>query len=632
MGLVSTNDIYQGLGLKKFGLLGKPLAWSVKMMTRLNVLNAIYDRGKHLEADQFLDYLLDDIDVDYEIHAEDLSRIPKTGPFILLSNHPLGALDGIIMMHAIRKIRPDFKVMGNFLLQKIEPLNPIVIPVNPFETRKEVYNSVSGLRAALKHLKENGSLGIFPAGEVSYKDDTGEIVDRQWQNSVIRLVQKANVPVIPMYFRSRNSAFFYRVSKLHPDLQTAMLPSEMIKKRTKPIRIRIGKPIIPKILAEYEDVDQLRMFLRKKIYILSSYYGKKNSFRENLSIDNIKKIPSTIPSLPSKIIPQFIPQLSRASKPKEIISQTDPALVKSDFEQLRQDPLSLLFTSNQYECYFALAKDIPNVLREIGRLRELTFRAVGEGTNHEIDLDWYDNHYHHLILWDKDNSRIVGAYRMALGAEVYEKFGVKGFYVNELFNFEPEIHPFFKKCIEMGRAFVVQDYQQKPMPLFLLWRGIVHVTLRNPQQKFIIGGVSISNQFSDFSKSLMIEFMRSHYYDSIVSQYVHAKNEYKVRLKEEDRSLLFDTQADLNKFDKLIDELEPNMLRLPVLIKKYIKQNAKVIAFNVDPKFNDAIDGLMYIRVSDIPESTVKPVIEDIQAELEKRTSEGQNKQANTEE
>ncbi|OFM82817.1 lysophospholipid acyltransferase family protein [Weeksella sp. HMSC059D05] len=627
MGIVSTDDIYKALGLQKLGVLGKPIAWSLIYITRFNVLNNIYNRGKDLPTDQFLDFLLDDINVDYEIHEEDLNRIPKTGPFIILANHPLGALDGIIMMHAIGKVRPDFKVMGNFLLHQIKPLETMVIPVNPFETRKEVYNSLHGLRVALSHLEGGGGLGIFPAGEVSFKNEEGEIVDRVWQDSAIRLVQKAKVPVVPMFFRARNSKLFYRMSQLHPDVQTAMLPSEMIRKRTKPIQIRIGKPILPKTQEEYKNVEQFRLFLRRKVYILSSYYGKKNSLRENLSIDSIKKLPSTIPSLPLKIIPQFIPQLSRASKPKEVISETQKELLLSDIDILNEDPMNLLFTSNQYECYFALAQNIPNILRELGRLREITFRAIGEGTNHEIDLDWYDNHYHHLFLWDKENERIVGAYRMALGADVYEKYGVKGFYISELFNFEPEIHPFFKKCIEMGRAFVVEDYQQKPMPLFLLWRGIVHVTLRNPHQKYIIGGVSISNQFSDFSKSLMIEFMRSHYFDPIVAQYVHAKNEYKVKLKEEERSLIFEDNADLNKFDKLIDELEPNMLRLPVLIKKYIKQNAKVIAFNVDPKFNDAIDGLMYIRISDLPESTVKPVLEDIQAELERKLKEEKSKE-----
>jgi putative hemolysin len=205
---------------------------------------------------------------------------------------------------------------------------------------------------------------------------------------------------------------------------------------------------------------------------------------------------------------------------------------------------------------------------------------------------------------------------MALGAQVMKKHGIDGFYISSLFEVDQELRPFFRKVIEMGRAYITSEYQQKPLPLFLLWRGIVHVCLRNPEHKFLMGGVSISNRFSDFSKSLMIEFMRSHYYDSVVAQYVHPKNDYKVRLREKDKNLFFEgLDNDLNKFDKLIDDFEPQM-RLPVLIKKYIKQNAKVIAFNVDPNFNDAIDGLMYIRISDLPESTIRPVLEELSEQL----------------
>ena len=179
------------------------------------------------------------------------------------------------------------------------------------------------------------------------------------------------------------------------------------------------------------------------------------------------------------------------------------------------------------------------------------------------------------------------------------------------------------KSIEMGRAFIIKEYQQKPMPLFLLWKGIIHITLRYPEHKFLMGGVSISNQFSDFSKSLMIEFMKSNFYDPYIAQYIHPKKAFKVKLKDADKDFIFDeAEADLNKFDKIIDELEPGSLRLPVLIKKYIKQNARVVAFNVDPLFNNAIDGLMYIRISDIPDSTVKPVMEEFQAELERKLSE----------
>ena len=198
-----------------------------------------------------------------------------------------------------------------------------------------------------------------------------------------------------------------------------------------------------------------------------------------------------------------------------------------------------------------------------------------------------------------------------------------GFYLNELFRFEPELNEMMHQSIEMGRAFITKEYQQKPMPLFLLWKGIIHTTLRFPEHKYLIGGVSISNQFSDFSKSLMIEFMKSNYYDPYVAQYIHPKKAYKVKLKDADKDFIFnETEADLNKFDKIIDELEPGILRLPVLIKKYIKQNAKVVAFNVDPLFNNAIDGLMYIRIADIPESTMKPVMEEFQAELEKKFNE----------
>jgi hypothetical protein len=273
----------------------------------------------------------------------------------------------------------------------------------------------------------------------------------------------------------------------------------------------------------------------------------------------------------------------------------------------------------------AKAKDMPFILKEIGRQREVTFRAIGEGTNNAIDLDKFDNYYRHLFLWDDEDKVIVGAYRMGMGSEIFEEYGIDGFYLQDLFRFEPELYDMMSKSIEMGRAYIIKEYQQKPMPLFLLWKGIVHTTLRFPDHKYLIGGVSISNQFSNFSKSLMIEFMKSNYWDPYVAQYIRPKKEFKVKLKDADKEFIFDeTEADLNKFDRLIEEVEPGSLRLPVLIKKYIKQNAKVVAFNVDPLFNNSVDGLMYIKIADLPESTVKPVMEEFQAELERKLAEGQ--------
>jgi len=599
MSLISKNDLVSAAGLGKWGLLKYPIVSAVMRLAKINKVNDLYDKIKDLEGQEFFDKLLEELNVKYLAFQEDLAKIPKTGPFILVSNHPLGALDGVIMCKILTEIRPDFKVMGNFLLTKIKPMEPYVISVNPFEKRKEAYSSMSGMREALKHLSEGGCLGIFPAGEVSNKNNEyNEILDKEWQEPALKLIKKAQVPVVPMYFHAKNSKLFYNVSKIHPDLQTLLLPSEMVNKREKPIKIRIGRPVTPKILNEYETPKELGEFLRKKVYMMKSYFEDRKSVAEFLKVKNLNISPK------EEVVVQ------------NIIDETPLAEILADRENLRKTEGKMLFSNGDYEVYFTKFDEIPAMMREIGRQRELTFRAVGEGTNLPFDLDEYDKHYHHLILWDNVAQKIAGAYRMALGSEVMKNYGIKGFYTNSLFDFDQELQPFFKKVIEMGRAYISIEYQQKPLPLFLLWRGIVHVCLRNPEHKFLMGGVSISNRFSDFSKSLMIEFMRSHYFDPVVAQYVHPKNDYKVYLSERDKSLFFEgLDDDLNKFDKLIDDFEPEM-RLPVLIKKYIKQNAKVVAFNVDPNFNDAIDGLMYIRISDLPEGTIKPVLEEMSEQL----------------
>ena len=599
MSLISKNDLVSAAGLGKWGLLKYPIVSAVMRLAKINKVNDLYDKIKDLEGQEFFGKLLEELNVKYLAFQEDLAKIPKTGPFILVSNHPLGALDGVIMCKILTEIRPDFKVMGNFLLTKIKPMEPYVISVNPFEKRKEAYSSMSGMREALKHLSEGGCLGIFPAGEVSNKNNEyNEILDKEWQEPALKLIKKAQVPVVPMYFHAKNSKLFYNVSKIHPDLQTLLLPSEMVNKREKPIKIRIGRPVTPKILNEYETPKELGEFLRKKVYMMKSYFEDRKSVAEFLKVKNLNISPK------EEVVVQ------------NIIDETPLAEILADRENLRKTEGKMLFSNGDYEVYFTKFDEIPAMMREIGRQRELTFRAVGEGTNLPFDLDEYDKHYHHLILWDNVAQKIAGAYRMALGSEVMKNYGIKGFYTNSLFDFDQELQPFFKKVIEMGRAYISLEYQQKPLPLFLLWRGIVHVCLRNPEHKFLMGGVSISNRFSDFSKSLMIEFMRSHYFDPAVAQYVHPKNDYKVYLSERDKSLFFEgLDDDLNKFDKLIDDFESEM-RLPVLIKKYIKQNAKVVAFNVDPNFNDAIDGLMYIRISDLPEGTIKPVLEEMSEQL----------------
>lgn len=612
MSLISKQDLIQAAGLNKIGFLKNPVAAAVMKYAKINEVNKLNDKLVNTSGKEFFDCFLQELNLKYLAFEEDLAKIPKTGPFIVVSNHPLGALDGILMTKIFSEIRPDFKIMGNFLLTKIKPMEPFVIPVNPFESRKELHSSANGMRETLKHLENGGCVGIFPAGEVSNRNNEyGEILDRTWEKTAIKLIKKANVPVIPMYFHAKNSALFYRVSKIHANLQTLLLPSEMMNEREKPIRIRIGKVISVKTIAEQESIEELGEYLKRKVYMMKSYYEKRKSLQDLLKLPDLG---IKLPSMKGEHVVQ------------NIIEETPKEDIIAEIENLKKSEKQLL-TNGNYEVYFADYAEIPSVMREIGRQREIAFRAVGEGSNLPFDLDEYDQYYRHLFLWDNEAKKLAGAYRMALGVDVMKKHGVKGFYTSSLFEFDQELQPFFRKVIEMGRAYISAEYQQKPLPLFLLWRGIVHVCLRNPEHKFLMGGVSISNKFSEFSKSLMIEFMRSNYFDSAVAQFVHPKNEFKVKLKERDRGIFLDeVESDLNKLDKIIDDLEPH-LRLPVLIKKYIKQNAKVIAFNVDPNFNDAIDGLMYIRISDLPESTIKPVLDEMSEQIRKEENNNSDNQ-----
>ncbi len=598
MGLVTAKEVAKAINTDKYGVVGTFFGWLLMKVLKISILNEIYDKTKHLQNVEFLDAILNEFQIKFEIPEEDFKRLPKGGAYITISNHPLGGIDGVLLLKLMLEKEPNFKIIANFLLHRIEPVKQYIMPVNPFEDHKKAKSSVIGIKETLRHLSDGNPLGIFPAGEVSSYKDGELIVDKAWEQGAIKVIRKAQVPVVPIYFHAKNSRLFYFLSKINPILRTAKLPSEVFSQKNRVIKVRIGKPISVVEQNEYKTIEEYSEFLRRKTYMLSNSFNEKSKMLspQNLALN-----------------------LKTPKVPKEIVFPANLEKMIAEVEQLKATDCRF-FQSKNYEVFFTEASNIPTILHEIGRLREITFREVGEGTNESIDTDKYDQYYHHMFLWDDNTKRVAGAYRMGLGSEIYPKYGMEGFYLNDLFRFDSELHDMIKHSIEMGRAFIVKEYQQKPMPLFLLWRGIIHTTLRYPEHKFLLGGVSISNQFTDFSKSLMIEFMKSNYYDPYIAQYIKPKKEFKVKLKDADKDFIFDeAEADLNKFDKIIDELEPGNLRLPVLIKKYLKQNARLVAFNVDPLFNNAIDGLMYIRIADIPESTMRPVMEEFQAELERK-------------
>jgi putative hemolysin len=574
MGLVEQKDIARIVQLDKLGL--SALAKPIMKILRISDVNEVYKKFEELHGVAFIDAVLEEFEVTIDYYEEELKRIPKSGPFITVSNHPLGGIDGIILIKLISQIRPDYKVMANFLLQKVEPLKDFFMPVNPFDD-KDLKSSFTGIKESIEHINAGHALGIFPAGEVStYKIEAGKISDKEWDKSTLKMIKKMQVPVVPVYFKARNSSFFYLLSMLHPSLRSAKLPSELLTQKNKPIRIRIGKSLSVKEQKGYKKLDHYSAFLRQRTYLL----------RHALSPEK-------------KLLLRKRPQEQEA-----LINPIPVEALRKEIEFLNQTE-ALLLNQKNYNVYLTTSKRVPNLLNEIGRLREVTFRAVGEGTNLPLDLDEYDYHYHHLILWDKEKEELAGAYRLALGDEVFMQYGIKGFYTSTLFKIDKELHPLFKKSLEMGRAFIVKGHQQKPLPLFLLWKGIIQTMVRNPDLEYIIGNASISNRFSKFGKSLIVKYLLNNFGDEDMEKFIHPRKAFKPKLKGEYKRLLSEWGGDdINQFDRMVESFETQGLKIPVLIKKYLKQNAHIVCFNLDPLFNNSLDGFMYMHIKDLPEGT----------------------------
>lgn len=555
-----------------------PVLALLSRVARIDAVNDLYDTICQANGLESIDVLFKALDIEIEYDPADLEHLPKSGPFIIVSNHPFGALDGLALIKTVAQVRPDFKMMANFLLQNVEPIRDYFLAVNPFEDRKGVYSNIAGLKAAMAHVENGHCMGIFPAGEVStFQGDLRTITDKKWANSAVKMVKNAKVPVVPVYFDGANSRIFHLLGLIHPGLRTLALPSEMLKKKGKAIRLRIGKPIPPKDMEMFTNVDQYSRYLRAKTYALgSSFEVKRDYFR----------------------VFRFPP------KADEIIPAVPDDVIRKEIEGLEA---CRTLTYDTFECYVVSSQDIPNILKEIGRLREVTFREVGEGTNKSIDLDEYDLYYDHLILWDKEAGRIAGAYRIGNGNVIMAQYGMRGFYTSSLFKMNYQMRPILSRSVELGRSFIVKDYQRHRLSLFLLWKGILFYLLSNPHFRYIIGPVSISNQYQDVSKELIIEFIKRSYFNEELSQYVTPRNGFKPKVKNVDTEALLDaSQADMKKLDKIIADIEPSSFTMPVLLKKYLQQNAKILAFNSDPKFNNALDGLMLLDFQNLPADTVE--------------------------
>lgn len=552
-------------------------------------LNKVYSNLIKKDPVLLINNLLDELDLKYEIPEDDLNNIPTEGAFITVSNQPYQGIDSMLLFKIISEKRKDFKIMASFLLQNIEPLHDIILPINTLKTGKETRSSFSGIKEGIIHLKNNYCLGIFPAREGSVHLEVSKIIiDNEWQLPAIKFIKNAKVPVIPVYFHGTNSRLTYIIRKISPILKFASLPSELQNKKNRIVKIRIGNPITVKEQSEFKDVAQYGRYLRARTYLLGSSLEAKNFFNK----------------------------LSFRKK-----SQAEPVANPVPVERLREEFNRIrgeyeLFTAKNYSIVCAPTWVIPGIISEIGRLREMTFREVGEGTNKSIDIDEYDLYYNHLFIWDSDANKIAGSYRIGKGKDITSLYGHKGFYINSLFRIKKNFLPVLKESLELGRSFIVKDYQKKAFPLFLLWKGIMLFLLSNQEYRYLIGPVSISNDFSRFSKSLIVEFVRTYFFDEEKARYIEPRKKFVVKHdKAIDRKVFIDVaDHDISRIERIITDIEPGY-RIPVLLRKYLELNGKIIGFNVDPKFNDCLDGLLIVDLYSTPPDIISGLSRELNNE-----------------
>lgn len=580
MKIITTDEFAKATKLDKLRMPG--LAALLMELMKINQVNDLFAQAQPKQGPEFVDAILEGCGVTVDFDKSELKNLPADGAFIAIANHPYGGIEGMILLKILCMARPDAKLMANFLLKKIPNLADYFIAVNPFEN-VDHSSSISGIKSTLELLRDGTPIGIFPAGEVStYKLDTKQVTDRMWQPVVGKIIAKAKVPVVPIYFHGNNGLLFNLLSLIHPTLRTAKLPSELFNKQGHTIKLRIGKPIQVEEIPNYNNATQLLNFLRAKTYALGTGLEDEKRLFNPRNLFKIKK------------------------EPKEIVPPTAAELMDMELVPLREN--YRVWTEKNYEVFITPTALIPNIIREIGRLREITFRDIGEGTNNSTDLDEYDIYYNHLFIWDVSTKMIVGAYRIGVGDEIFDSYGKKGFYTANLFKIRSQFSDVLQNSLELGRSWIRKEYQQKALPLFLLWKGILKFVIDNPRYRYLIGPVSISNTFSKFSKSLIVDYITRHHFDHEMAQYVKPRKQFKVDFASIDTDVLMAGEENFKKLDNLISEIETHNIKVPVLLRQYISLNAKIICFNIDPKFADCLDGFLVLDLQKVPKDVLEKI------------------------
>jgi putative hemolysin len=510
--------------------------------------------------------------VGYDLSAEDLRNIPTRGPLVVVANHPFGGVEGVILGAVLLQVRSDLRILANYLLKCVDGIGDTIIPVDPFDAPGSVKENLRGLKTALAWLKAGGVLATFPAGEVaSFRWKTGRVADPAWSPHVAAIARRSWADVLPVFFPGRNSLLFQTLGMLHPRLRTALLPRELMNKAGRRVRLFVGKAIPWQVLNRYETDAELTEYLRLRTHFLKNRDVDRNRLRLRL-----------------------VPLKTGAMQPQPIMAPVAAAALRADLAGLPQ--AQQLISSGDFTVYIARASQIPNILNEIGRLREITFRDAREGTGKTVDLDRFDAYYLHLFLWNHASDELVGAYRLGLSDVILRVYGVQGLYTNQLFRYKPALLEQLNRSIEFGRSFIRLEYQKKFNSLMLLWKGIGAFIAHNPQYNILFGPVSISRDYHTVSRNLIVHFLQTKRFDTNLARFVSPRKPF--RTKEflgSTRRLLRTAVNDIDEISLLISEIERDGKGIPVLLRQYLKLNGSLISFNRDSEFSDVVDGLLMV-------------------------------------
>jgi putative hemolysin len=534
----------------------KPVKGALRRLLHEQDFIAFASRYPHLQGLEFVEQVLDYFNFRYSVRDNEIERIPTSGRIVIIANHPIGSLDGLALLKLVSDVRPDVKVVANQILMALEPLHNLLLPVNNMSggTERRALDNIQ------RHLAAEGALILFPSGEVSRLRPEG-IRDGKWHNGFLRFATNAKAPILPIFIDGRNSALFYGASMLYKPLATMLLVKEMFKQQRKKLEMRIGEQI------PYEAFANMALETQAKVKLF-----KKHLYR-----------------LAKDKAPLFITQ-SAIAHPEDRIT-LKKAVESCDL---------LGQTGDGKQIYLYCHQQSSPILREIGRLREFAFRAVGEGSGLRRDIDRFDSHYEQLILWDKDDLEIVGAYRFANTRKVLAEYGENGLYTASLFQFDANMQPYLDAGLELGRSFVQPRYWGK-RSLEYLWYGIGAYLKRNPDIRYLFGGVSLSNSYPQAARDLMVYFYSLYFSDAACAAV--SKQPYQLP-----QAILSELQQHFSGDNYLEDftqlkHLLANMgVSVPTLYKQYSELcepgGVKFLAFGTDPDFANCVDGLVLVDMT----------------------------------